>query len=139
MAKNRVAPMKGMTLPRLELIAAVIGTQVGKHLMKELDLDDAVFFLSDSQIVLHWIKSNKIKNEFITTRTREIKQVTKNFPWKYIPSDTNPAGLQTRGITAKEFQENVLWKMGPAWLTLSQTTNFRPFQNQGLCRRQFQI
>lgn len=53
MAKNRVAPLKKLTLSRLELLAAVIGARLLSHIKKTLKHTN--FYLwSDSQIVLHW-------------------------------------------------------------------------------------
>jgi len=56
MAKSRVAPLKTLTLPLLELMAAVIGSRLAKHLQKELKIDHVTLW-SDSQIVLHWLSS----------------------------------------------------------------------------------
>ena len=36
--------------------------------------------------------------------------------WKYVPTDSNPADLQTRGITAVQFKESSLWRNGPTWI-----------------------
>ena len=56
MAKSRVAPLKTLTLPLLELMAAVIGSRLAKHVQKELQIDHVTLW-SDSQIVLHWLSS----------------------------------------------------------------------------------
>ena len=57
MAKNRVAPLKQLTLPKLELMGAVIGARLAKHLLDNLG-DMVVNFWRDSQIVLKWIASS---------------------------------------------------------------------------------
>ena len=36
--------------------------------------------------------------------------------WNYVPTDSNPADLQTRGITAVQFKESSLWINGPTWI-----------------------
>ncbi|XP_033758058.1 uncharacterized protein LOC117340405 [Pecten maximus] len=112
MAKNRVAPIKGMTLPQLELMAAVLGARLGRHLLDELGMERAVYW-SDSQIVIHWICSEKQQNKFIKNRRTEINDLTGSKDWRYVPTLSNPADLQTRGLSAKEFQDNTLWFQGP--------------------------
>lgn len=48
MGKARVAPLKVMTIPRLELAAAIIAAKVSRMLREELELtlDDSVFWIS---------------------------------------------------------------------------------------------
>ena len=114
-AKNRVAPLKEITLPKLELMAAVLGARLAKDLISNLEIDKAVFW-SDSQIVLHWLTTNKPLNRFVKRRVNEIKETTKNQEWKYVPTEMNPADLQTRGISATQFTNSTLWKNGPSWI-----------------------
>lgn len=58
-SKSRVAPLKRMTLPRLELMGDVIAARLGSTLMKALQLDKTQLRLwTDSMIVLHWIWSS---------------------------------------------------------------------------------
>ncbi|XP_069139220.1 uncharacterized protein [Argopecten irradians] len=120
MAKNQVAPIKGMTLPQLELMAAVLGAHLGRHLLDELELERVVYW-SDSQIVIHWLSSEKQQNKFIKNRRKEINDLTGSKHWRYVPTHSNPADLQTRGISAKEFEDNTLWFHGPPWITQPQS------------------
>ncbi|XP_062616210.1 uncharacterized protein LOC134277925 [Saccostrea cucullata] len=116
MAKNRVAPIKPTTLPRLELMGAVIGARLANYLNGILNVKSTTLWC-DSQIVLHWLQSKKPMNQFITNRKAVIEESTKGHTWKYIPSNSNPADLQTRGISYKQFKDNSLWMNGPPWLT----------------------
>lgn len=54
-AKSRVAPLKKITIPRLELLAATIGARLTSGIWKELG-EIPVFYWSDSSTVLAWIK-----------------------------------------------------------------------------------
>lgn len=71
---------------------------------------------SDSEIVLHWLHSNKQLKPFIGNRTREIKNLFPVSLWSHCPTNDNPADLLTRGISATELHASTLWKHGPHWL-----------------------
>ncbi|XP_071153450.1 uncharacterized protein [Mytilus edulis] len=116
MAKSRVAPVKNLTLPQLELMAAVIGTRLASHVKSTFECKN-VFFWSDSCIVLHWLKSSKPLKRFIANRVREITESTNQHEWRYCPTEYNPADLLTRGIDADQYINSVIWKKGPNWLT----------------------
>jgi hypothetical protein len=116
-AKNRVAPLKTLTLPRLELMAAVVGSRLASYLQHTCAVDaDKTYMWSDSQIVLHWIQTSKQKKRFVENRVQEIKELTNTRNWKYCPTNENPADLLTRGISAKQYSCNDLWISGPTWI-----------------------
>ncbi|CAG2257948.1 unnamed protein product [Mytilus edulis] len=50
-------------------------------------------------------------------RVLEIKETTQNYDWKYVPTESNPADLQTRGISSTQFKESTLWMQGPSWIS----------------------
>ncbi|XP_060568770.1 uncharacterized protein LOC132727351 [Ruditapes philippinarum] len=115
MAKNRVAPLKPLTLPKLELMAALIGARLAKYLQTTFPTADITLW-SDSQIVLYWLSTKKTLKRFIENRVKEICDLTSQYAWKYCPTSENPADLLTRGITAEKFMKNDLWMKGPIWL-----------------------
>ena len=65
MAKTRVVPMKSHTLPRLEFMAAVVGSCLCKFVVKSHHLSFDVMIWSDSQITLHWLLSKKKLKQFV--------------------------------------------------------------------------
>ena len=115
MAKNRVAPLKSLTLPQLELMAALTGARLAKHLQESLPKTEITFW-SDSQIVLHWLSTSKTLKRFVARRVTEIHELTEPFKWKYCSSSDNLADLLTRGIPADQLKIKYLWNFGPSWL-----------------------
>ena len=116
LAKSRVAPTKKKrTLPELELMAALTGARLASYLQEQLQVTRVTLW-SDSQIVLHWLKSTKSLKPFINTRIQEVKKLTSIPNWKYCPTTENPSDLLTRGITAHQLKTSSLWKHGPTWL-----------------------
>lgn len=98
MAKNRVAPLKMLTLPQLELIAALIGARLAHFIQQSLKKRFhtlRVALWSDSQIVLHWLHSRKALKPFIQNRVKEINQLYPASTWHYCPTTDNPADLLT--------------------------------------------
>ena len=116
MAKSRVAPTrKKLTLPELELMAALTAARLASYLQEQLQVTRVTLW-SDSQIVLHWLRSTKLLKPFINTRIQEVKNLTSISNWKYCPTTDNPSDLLTRGITAHQLKTSSLWKHGPTWL-----------------------
>ena len=115
MAKNRVAPLKSLTLLQLELMAALTGARLAKHLQESLPAAEVTFW-SHSQIVLHWLSTSKTLKRFVARRVAEIHELTEPFKWKYCSSSDNPANPLTRGISADQLKINDLWHFGPSWL-----------------------
>ena len=119
MAKNRMAPQKNVTLPKLKLLAAVVASRIARFIMDTLNLQEKPTYLwGDSQIVLHWLNSTKLLSQFISNLVREIRDAAPVATWNYCPTVDNPADLLTRGVSYQFLSspDNLWWK-GPAWLT----------------------
>jgi hypothetical protein len=72
---NRVASLKKITLPRHELMAAVIGARLSRHLQSVLKCYDVIIW-SDSQIVMHWLEEKKQLPRFVKNQVQEINELT---------------------------------------------------------------
>ncbi|XP_006820019.1 uncharacterized protein LOC102803619, partial [Saccoglossus kowalevskii] len=119
-AKTRVAPLKPeVSLPRLELMASLIGARLMNFVLEafksRLSFAKCVLW-SDSQIVIHWLNSNKRLPVFIANRVKEIKELLRCATIKYCPIRDNPADLLTRGISTHKLQTSDIWWNGPHWL-----------------------
>ncbi|KAG7313182.1 hypothetical protein JYU34_000276 [Plutella xylostella] len=116
MAKARVAPVKKITIPRLELMAAVMATRVYVQVKEGLTLDGyEVYFWSDSSVALTWIMTDGDWSLFVKNRVREIREHTHTEDWRYVSGTKNPADLPSRGCSPKKLLEEQWWE-GPAWL-----------------------
>ena len=127
-SKTRVAPLDIKSIPRLELLGALIVTRlitrVRRTLGTLLHLNE-VYCWTDNTGVLYWIKrTNKEYKQFVENWLREIRRLTQPESWAYVPSSSNPADIPTRGMTAQELMDSDLWWYGPPWF--SQPPEFWP-------------
>ncbi|XP_064638288.1 uncharacterized protein LOC135494306 [Lineus longissimus] len=114
-SKARVAPLHQTTVPRLELMAALIGSRLAKTIHTELRTKPDVHLWSDSQIVLHWVKSESLSlKQFVGVCVAEILSTWDPSLWKYVPTALNPADDLTRGLRPDEMTGR--WIEGPDFL-----------------------
>jgi len=106
-AKTRVAPLKALTIPRLELMATLVGACLTKFVLQAIpSCDPSVFIWSYSQIVLHWVGSDKPLPTFVNRHVSEMKSLLPNVTWRYCPTAENPADLLSRGTTTEALSRN---------------------------------
>ena len=109
-----------MSIPRLELLALLIGTRSLKFVSKKLKLENIkITAWTDSQCVLNWIKTKKSLSFFVRNILTEITS-EKNLEFRYIHTKENPADLPSRGLSNSDLKENSLWWKGPEWLKQDQ-------------------
>jgi len=119
MSKNRVAPLKAISLTRLELMAVVTATRLAEFVCSSISQDQQslrVYFWTDSQIVLYWISKATNSKQFISHRVKEIHTAFPKATWSFTPSSDNPADLLTRGLSTSQLQSSHLWTHSPSWL-----------------------
>ena len=118
--KSCLAPIKSLTIPRLELCAAVVASQSDVAIHKELqvpELEAESVFWTDSATVLRYLNNeSRAFHTFVANRVQKIKNVSSPAQWQHVPSKDNPADLLTRGLPVDEFLKCSFWKNGPNFL-----------------------
>jgi hypothetical protein len=117
-SKVRVAPVKKVSLPRLELLGAVMAAQLLDFVRKALKLDKEVGRLwSDSTVALAWIKGDPTRwKPFVSNRVAQIQELSSPSQWFHCPGPENPADLLTRGMAAADLVQSSLWLHGPSFV-----------------------
>ena len=120
LGKSRLAPLnlKSLSIPRLELQAAVTATRLREAIIKEVKVDlDSVYLLSDSKTVLKYI-FNETTNfgTYVAHRVNEIRNKSKISEWHYIISKLNVADDATRYLKVEELNISCRWFNGPCFL-----------------------
>ena len=118
-SKTRVAPLKELSIPRLELIACLILAKLMSTVKNALNSQVSVQktkLWSDSMTALYWIMNQGEWKQFVSHRVNEIVKLSKKEDWGHCPSEQNPADTGSRGSLAVELKGNEMWWHGPSWL-----------------------
>ncbi|XP_030834878.1 uncharacterized protein LOC105444169 [Strongylocentrotus purpuratus] len=118
MAKSRLAPVKTVTIPRLELMAATLAVNMDVVIRGELDLPvKKSYFWTDSMIVLHYIKNEHRRfRVFVSNRVAMIHNATEIDQWRHVGTTENPADIVSRGMSPSNLKDEEKWFVGPAFL-----------------------
>ena len=122
-AKNRIAPARQITIPRLELNGAVLACRLREKNIHELTFHcNSVVHIIDSSIVLSQIHSEShMFNTFVATRISEIQMKSNLSEWYWIESKLNVADYVTKPCKPHKLKLDSMWQRGPEFLYLPQS------------------
>ena len=112
-AKTRVAPVGGTTIPRMELLSALLLSKLVSSIeeawQSRLQLEHPICY-TDSKATLYWIQGTKhMWKQFVENRVTTIRGLVDPQHWKHCPGVENPADIPSRGMAASALAENPLW------------------------------
>ncbi|PFX25917.1 hypothetical protein AWC38_SpisGene9441 [Stylophora pistillata] len=117
-AKARVTPIKLVSVPRLELRAAVLGVRLAETVSEKLEIPVIQHTLwTDIMNVIYWIQghSRRLKS-FVANQVAEIQRKSDPAQWRHVPGDQNPADDATSGLDLRNLFVGSRWFKGPAFL-----------------------
>lgn len=118
MGKAKLAPKPAHTIPRLDLCAPVLATEMAELICQEMDLElHAVKYYTDSKIVLGCIYNTSRRfYVYVSNRVCRIRKSSVPTQWHHVSSENNSADIATR-LIAPLLLPQTCWFTGPPFLS----------------------
>lgn len=93
MSKSKVAPLKKLSIPRLELAGAELLARLLVEVKKSMEFADKEYIMwTDSTPTLYWIRKDYHKLKvYVSNRVKSIQEKTDLKCWHYVNTKDNPA------------------------------------------------
>ncbi|XP_055928663.1 uncharacterized protein LOC129959796 [Argiope bruennichi] len=118
-SKTRVAPLKSVTLPRLELLGALVASRLSSKVQEIIGQKKRLYCVPldrfQNSSVLDKGSHRKWK-QFVKNRVLEITGLTNPNTWFHCPGKDNPSDFLSRGLSAKSLICENKWWNGPSFL-----------------------
>ncbi|CAI6349887.1 unnamed protein product [Macrosiphum euphorbiae] len=119
-SKTKLAPLKPLSIPRLELNAAVLlsrwMSRISLLLNTHIDIVD-MWAWTDSSIVLSWLTvPHDTFKQYVSNRVHQVRTLLPSCQWRHVSSELNPADCASRGLMPSELPHHQLYWQGPAFL-----------------------
>ena len=120
-AKSRAAPLKKLTIPRLELQGAVLAFRLSKTIFKEsrLKFEKSVSFLDSKMVLARICSETRRFKPFVSARVVQMQDNSDPPQWRHVPDEQNVADDVSRGIPVESLAGR--WQYRPVFLLLPES------------------
>ena len=118
LGKSRVTPLKAVSIPRLELMAAVVSIKLNCLVCDEIEypIHDTVYWADSRTVLQHTPNESRRFQTFIANRLAMIHDESSPHQWRHVDTLSNPADIVSRGAKGSETEKLQQWLQGPAFL-----------------------